>query len=102
MKKVTENMVNVYISIKKYTNTKWKSRDGKNYKNKVSNWFLISNLLYSPDLAISGIFLFLNLKIWVGGKTFSSKHCLNKNFFEFNNIYFLSGMKIKRYALPSV
>ncbi|XP_018399877.1 PREDICTED: histone-lysine N-methyltransferase SETMAR-like [Cyphomyrmex costatus] len=56
---------------------------------------LLSHPLYSPDLAPCD-FLFLNPKIWLGGKKFASNEVIaatNVYFAEFQPSYFLDGLK---------
>ena len=52
---------------------------------------------YSPDLAPSDYFLFLNMKIWLVGKRFSSNEeviaASNEHFEEFDKNYFSEGIK---------
>ena len=53
---------------------------------------LIPHPPYSPDLAPCDFFLFPNLKIWLGGKKFSSNEevivAVNEYFVDFETAYF--------------
>ena len=62
---------------------------------------ILSHPPYSPDLAPSDYFLFPNMKIWLGGKRFSSNEetiaATNEYFEEFDKNYFLEDIKKLEY-----
>ena len=58
---------------------------------------LVPHPPYSPDLVPSDFFLFPNLKLWLGGKKFSSNQeviaAVNDYFAELDVSYFSDGLK---------
>jgi len=79
-------------------------QDNKSYKSTVAmaklhelGYELIPHPPYSPDLAPCDFFLFPNLKIWLGGKKFSSNEkvivAVNEYFADFETTYFSDGIK---------
>jgi len=60
---------------------------------------LLSHPSYSPDLALCDFYLFPNMKKWLGGKRFASNEEVETEayFKEFDQSYFLNGIKMLEY-----
>ncbi|GFV29425.1 histone-lysine N-methyltransferase SETMAR [Trichonephila clavipes] len=54
---------------------------------------LLDHPLYSPNIAPSDFYLFLHLKIALGGQIFSSNEEMNNDFAEKNAEYYLDGLQ---------
>ncbi|XP_046662648.1 histone-lysine N-methyltransferase SETMAR-like [Homalodisca vitripennis] len=67
---------------------------------------LVPHPPYSPDLVLSDFFLFPKLKIWLGGKKFSSNEEVSTTvtdyFAEYNKDHFVDGLKNWKLAGPSI